>query len=470
MKLISHRTIQWAVIAFLFIGLAGCQKHLKENEEEILSSSNHGHGNDEDARNYSSKVIREWMNVQLRIMQSAPPGVGLFNSRYIGYNGVAVYEAIVPGMQGYQSLAGQLNGLGALPHIQNDKKYHWPSAANTALATMNRSFYTTASPYFKGLIDSLENAFNTQFQAEVGMQTFTRSSNFGKAIAQAIFAWSTTDGSAGPFPAYVPPVGPGLWQPTPPAFAPAVGPYYGTTRTFVLGSLNGSVPVPPSPYSADPTSAYYLREKEVYDISQTLTPQQTAQALYYRDNPGFQGGGGAYLSLLYQLLQIERPRLDEAAYDFALTGIGLADAIIGCWKAKYDPIFNDERPIRYIRTELGHPAWNPLFATPPHPDVPSGHSTGAGAMEIVFNKLFGKHYQFTNHAYDTLGMPPQVYANFGDMAKQIGDSRVFAGIHTRYACIVGREQGNKIASNIIKRLKFKGHQGHNDHWEDDDDD
>jgi len=34
--------------------------------------------------------------------------------------------------------------------------------------------------------------------------------------------------------------------------------------------------------------------------------------------------------------------------------------------------------------------------------------------------------QFTNHAYDTLGMPPQVYNNFGDMAKQIGDSRVKA--------------------------------------------
>ena len=27
--------------------------------------------------------------------------------------------------------------------------------------------------------------------------------------------------------------------------------------------------------------------KEVYDVSQTLTPEQTAIGLYYRDNPGF---------------------------------------------------------------------------------------------------------------------------------------------------------------------------------------
>src|SRR5688572_32219053 len=32
-------------------------------------------------------------------------------SRLIGYHGVALYESLQPGMPGYRSLAGQLNGL-----------------------------------------------------------------------------------------------------------------------------------------------------------------------------------------------------------------------------------------------------------------------------------------------------------------------------------------------------------------------
>jgi hypothetical protein len=40
------------------------------------------------------------------------------------------------------------------------------------------------------------------------------------------------------------------------------------------------------------------------------------------------------------------------------------------------------------------------------------------------------------------------------MAEQIGWSRVYAGIHTRYACEAGRMQGQKIAQNINSKLKF----------------
>ena len=62
---------------------------------------------------------------------------------------------------------------------------------------------------------------------------------------------------------------------------------------------------------------------------------------------------------------------------------------------------------------------------------------------------------FINHTYDYLGMPPQSYSSFSDMAEQIGMSRVYAGIHTRYVCDVARTQGEKIAENILSIVKFK---------------
>jgi hypothetical protein len=103
---------------------------------------------------------------------------------------------------------------------------------------------------------------------------------------------------------------------------------------------------------------------------------------------------------------------------------------------------------------LGYSDWNAKFNTPPHPDFPSGHASTAGAAEVMFTNLFGENYAFTNHTYDYLNMPPQSYSSFSDMAQQIGMSRVYAGIHTRYACDAGRLQGQKIAQNILDKVKF----------------
>jgi hypothetical protein len=40
------------------------------------------------------------------------------------------------------------------------------------------------------------------------------------------------------------------------------------------------------------------------------------------------------------------------------------------------------------------------------------------------------------------------------MAQEIGDSRVYGGIHYRIACTEGNRQGRKIAQNINNTLKF----------------
>ena len=307
-------------------------------------------------------------------------------------------------------------------------------------------------------MDSLENALNSAYQTEVNASVFDRSVAFGKSVSQLIFQWSTSDGSATIWPAYSPPAGPGLWVSTPPNLPAASTPYWGRNRLFVTGSLINSDPALPPSYSTNPSSAYYNMMKEVYDISQTLTTAQINQALYYRDNPGYVSGGH-YLAILHQVLQNKQPSLDFSALAFAKSGIAIADALIGCFQWKYrdvngGTVTNTERPITYIRGVLGYTSWNAKFNTPPHPDFPSGHSTTAGAAEVIFTNLFGQNYAFINHTYDYLNMPPQSYSSFSDMASQIGMSRVYAGIHTRHVCEAGRTQGQKIAKNILDKVKF----------------
>ena len=446
-----------ASLLFSLIIFVSCQKEIdkpsiQQQEEATAANQNRLHGHLKQAKEYSSDVAIKWMDMQLRLMQTSSPFIGgLPAFRPIAYSGIALYESVVAGMPAYQTLSGQLTDMPAMPQTLHGFAYHWPSCANAALAAFNRSFFSNTSAANKTSMDSLENALNADYQDDVNAATFQRSVQFGETIAQLIFNWSLGDGANHANDPYTLPVGPGLWVPTPPANLAPFGPYWKNNRLMVSGSLTGSMPPPPPAYSTTPGSPYYEMVKEVYDISQTLTPEQRAIGVYYRDNPGF--GGGHYLSILKQVLQQENSKLDISALTYAKAGIAIVDGGIGCWTAKYT--YNLERPITYIRNVLGFNTWNPLIGTPNFPEYPSGHSTAGGAIAETLTDLFGENYQLINHTYDYLGMAPRVYTSFHQMAEEIGDSRVYGGIHYRVACTEGNKSGRKVARNILNTLQFK---------------
>jgi hypothetical protein len=90
--------------------------------------------------------------------------------------------------------------------------------------------------------------------------------------------------------------------------------------------------------------------KEVYDVSQTLTPEQIAAAEYYRDSPGYPSGA-AYIPIFNQIMQNENPPLDFYALAHIKTGISIAESQINCFRLKYDLL--QDRPIRYIKKRAG---------------------------------------------------------------------------------------------------------------------
>ncbi len=453
------RSTRWILLAgILLLALAGCKKEAGikniKGQTNGLSSANTDklYGHLKQTNTYSSEVAFKWIDMQLRLFRTNTPFIGgLPPHRYFAYSAIALYESVVPGMPSYQTLSGQLTDMPAMPRTTPGFAYHWPTCANAALAAMNRDFFPNTSAANKAAIDSLENVLNNAYKAEVSDDEFQRSVQFGKSIAQLIFDWSKTDGAANANAPYTPPVGLGLWVPTPPAFAAPFGPYWGNNRLMVQGSLDGSAPPPPPAYSTDPSSDFYLMVNDVYNVSQTLTPAQIATALYFRDNPGY--GGGHYLSILKGILQQENPQLDFTAMVFAKTSIGIVDAGIGCWQTKYQ--YNIERPITYIRGVLGHSTWAPLFPTPAFPEYTSGHCTIAGVFSEILTSIFGANYHFTNHTYDYLGMAPRSYNSFHDFELDISDARVFAGIHYRNSCVRAVTQGEIIGQNILNKLKFK---------------
>jgi hypothetical protein len=432
-----------------------CQKQIEQQDkQQEIAAAAKDHGHLKQTKTFSSETAQKWLDMQLRILRLplGPNPYGLNGNRYFAYCGIGLYESVVGGMPEYRSLSGQLTSMPAMPELESGKAYYWPASANAALAFLSKSFYTLAPTPLKSAMDSLERALNATYQSEVDEATFQRSVNFGRSVAQRIFDWSKADGSLTTWPPYAPPVGPGIWSPTAPNPTAIASPYWGYNRLFVQGSLDNTSSPPPPPYSTDPGSAYYAMVKNVYDISQTLTPEQIATALYFNDNPGFQGGTH-YISIFSQVLHQEDPQLDFFALAQAQTGISLAESQIGCWKIKYQLLV--ERPIRYIRDVLGHATWNPVITTHPHPEFPSGHAQTGGAFAAVMTSLLGSSYQFTLHTYDNLGMTPRSYTSFMNLAEDIGRARVYGGIHYTYTCNESIRQGGKIVSNILARLQFK---------------
>ncbi len=109
---------------------------------------------------FSSDVLDKWMAMQIRLMSTT---IASFNGPFVriySYSGLAAYEAIFPGIaanSSYLFSATALNNLPAMPAIEKNKKYHWPSSINAALAFMNRSMFPFTSPANKAVMDSLEN-------------------------------------------------------------------------------------------------------------------------------------------------------------------------------------------------------------------------------------------------------------------------------------------------------------------------
>ncbi|GAB3931879.1 vanadium-dependent haloperoxidase [Larkinella terrae] len=405
-----------------------------------------------DAATYPADVVTDWLALQLRITQTTPaaPPVAI---RRLAYTGVALYEALVPGMAGYQSIAPQLNGLPALPDVSPGATYHWPTCANAAMATLNRAFYPMTSPANKTAIDSLEAARFALYQKTRPIEELSRSAEFGRKIAAAVVEWSKTDGYDNNTP-YTLPVGAGKYVLTPPNFAPAALCNWGQCRPMISGSGAGTDKAPPIVYSEDPASAYYKQVREVYDISQHLTPEQKAIALFWADDPdGSSFGGGHWMAILHQLLTSRKAKLDVAARDFAQLGVACGEATYCIFKGKYK--YNGLRPITYIRTVLHQPTWNALIVTPPHPEYPSGHALISGAAAQTLTQLFGPNFAFTDSCYTFRGYGVRSYQSFEQAAQEAADSRVYGGIHYRPSCNASLVDGKLVAQNVAQKLHFK---------------
>jgi PAP2 superfamily len=397
---------------------------------------------------YGGEVPAAWFDLALDLVRTTPGFSPPVASRAFGYAGVALYQAVVPGIPGRRSFAGELNGLTDVPRPAR-LACHWPTVASRALASILRALFPTTPAVNRAAIEELERRVSKKARAALPPAVYRRSVKLGTDVARHVYEWSKLDGGHEAFlrnfPLYAPPSGPSLWEPTPPGFLPALQPYWGANRPFVLRSGEACSAVRPLAYSENPGSPFYREAYECYDSVNHLTSDQEAIARFWSDDPGETATApGHSISILTQVVRALDLPLDSAAEAYAKVGIAVADAFISCWSAKYR--FNLLRPVTYVR-RLIDPSWMPLLITPPFPEYTSGHSVQSGAAAQVLTDLFGP-FAFIDRTHERRGLGQRSFGSFIDAAHEAAISRLYGGIHFRAACERGVEQGICIGKRV----------------------
>ena len=117
--------------------------------------------------------------------------------------------------------------------------------------------------------------------------------------------------------------------------------------------------------------------------------------------------------------------------------------------------FFDEVPINDFITDS---EWTPLFATPSHPEYPSGHSCISGAAGRVLMAFFGDNTPFTLGS-DVMTDVTRFFPSFTAALEEVKNARIFAGIHFRAACEVGVGIGRDLRRPEIHRERGEGAHG-----------
>lgn len=294
---------------------------------------------------------------------------------------------------------------------------------------------------------------------------------WGHTVAVEILAWRAMDGIGDVLPDYLGGPGPGAWRPTPPGFLPGFGLQYTDMVPWAIQSPSQFHPPGPpalgsARYTADfnevksmgsATSALRTRDQTVFSYfwNSSTSPaiwNDVAVRLLERegrddDDHHHHGGGNTLL---------------RNARFLALLNMGMADAAIGCWEAKYTYSF--WRPVAAIREADtdGNPltvpdaSWTPLLVTPAHPDYPSGHSCVSGAAGAILADRFGDRTRFSMDTDLMLGVDRE-YRSFSSALEEVKNARIFAGIHFRTACDDGQALGRAVAQYVLENALQRDH-------------
>ncbi|MEU1054866.1 vanadium-dependent haloperoxidase [Streptomyces sp. NPDC005876] len=377
-------------------------------------------------------VIREWVQKVSATVDPEDELTAPEEAVWHAYVTVAMYNAVV----GIEGRYAPYRWRARAPHGASAQ-----AAAATAAYQVLLTGFPKAGP-------ALEKAWKASL-ANVPDGPAERSGvAFGKRAAKHIMTLRANDGRDASVP-FTPRPAPGVWRPTPPDHEGFTTAWIGRLRPFLMDTPSRFRPGPPPGL----TSARYARdlaEVKAYGArtGSRRSARQTETAVFVARVEIQQALGDHAARHSFDIT--------DTARLYAATNTVMTDALIAAWDAKLH--YARWRPITAIReadtdgnpATRADPTWEPLLPTPAHPDYLSGHATWSGALMRTLEGLFGTSRVDLNiSSVGTAATRHYEYAE--DYNRDVIDARVWAGIHTRTADVVGNAVGERVAAWSLRR-------------------
>jgi PAP2 superfamily len=381
----------------------------------------------------AADVVTDWNTAALnaiRLNRTSPPVA----SRALAILHVSIYDAV--------------NGI-----VQSHEPYfvRWKAPANASLeAAASAAAHKVLATLFPANAQSFDDLHALTIARIRNGSNKHGGLEWGESVADRILLSRASDNADA---VVAPPAGsgPGVWQPTPPLFAPYLLPQWGFVRPFAMPANDFFRPQgPPSLESAEYAKDYNEVKALGAAVGSTRTADQDQIALFWADGAGTVTPPGHWNVVAQDVASARGNTMRQNARLFALLNVAMADAAICSWDAKY--AFNFWRPVTAIRNggADGNPAtepdpeWSSFIATPPFPDYTSGHSTFSGAAATVLSLFYRTISIRFSATSDTLPGATRHFNSFWAAALEAANSRLYGGIHYRSA----NEDGLRSAFGI----------------------
>lgn len=379
-------------------------------------------------------------------------------ARFFAYALLAGYEVVALHNDTFPSLAGRLNAFHTLRHPTEAGAAYAEVAALLAIWKSAAALQPTGHKHRQHISRLADSLQKTGYPKDWLRNAHT----WSDSISLQVLAYAQADGyrNISQHTRYQPQNLPGLWYPTPPAFFPAVEPYFHTLRPMVLDSAFQYAPAPPAPYHEAPGSSFFTQLQAVYAAGKT--PEEKLIAAFWDCNPFAMkdlghllvgekkiSPGAHWMGICGIASQNAAHSVATTLYIQTLVAIGLFDSFISCWGEKYRS--NRIRPETAIR-KLIDPNWQPLLQTPPFPEYTSGHSVISTCSAVLLSHLLGE-VAFTDTIEVPYGLPSRFFSSFTQAAEEAAISRLYGGIHFMDAITQGQLQGKRIGAHLLQHLE-----------------
>jgi len=271
--------------------------------------------------------------------------------------------------------------------------------------------------------------------------------SLGESVAAKLLDARAHDGSSAP-DAYRPRTSPGVYVPT----AITLSSMWPNMKPFALTSGSQFRPAPPISLDSPEWARDYNELKDYGGLNSAKRSSQQTETARFWINPLT-----GYQPFLRQLVTAKQMDVADSARFMALAVVGLNDAIIAVLDAKYH--YNFWRPITAIRNGDidGNPAtdrdaiWQPIGATPMHPEYPCSHCIQSGAVAGVVKTALGTD-DFPEIAVTNPALPGVVhrFTNVAALTEEVANARIWAAFHYRFSTRVGTQMGLQIGNYVVK--------------------